>query len=174
MGALRISLSARTSDGHHVGCGNFYAAAEKGALPAVSWIDPAGAVREHPGAHKHHAGLLHVFGANEGIPQPSWSARQDMSAQDSGAGQAITGRGGSDRGNDSPFPERLTRGNGPPNHVVPCCSPRSAAFLAVFPCAALVFVEGAPAGDGGPEGGQDPPPGAGGQSEGEEKKDSDR
>ncbi|GAA5201564.1 hypothetical protein GCM10023346_46180 [Arthrobacter gyeryongensis] len=46
--------------------------------------------------------------------------------------------------------------------------PRRIAFLGMFPRAALVLVEGPPYGEAGPDASQAPPPGTGGQCQGED------
>jgi phospholipase C len=53
---------------------DFYAAAARGALPAVSWIDPSGAVSEHPPALVSE-GQTYVTGLINAIMQsPSWKS----------------------------------------------------------------------------------------------------
>ncbi len=53
---------------------NFYEAAKKGTLPAVSWIDPSGQVSEHPTALVS-AGQAYVTGLVNSIMQgPNWDS----------------------------------------------------------------------------------------------------
>ncbi|MDQ6776171.1 MAG: alkaline phosphatase family protein [Actinomycetota bacterium] len=53
---------------------NFYTAAQTGTLPAVSWIDPSGAVSEHPSALVS-AGQTYVTGlVNAIMKSPNWSS----------------------------------------------------------------------------------------------------
>ncbi|HKU31314.1 MAG TPA: alkaline phosphatase family protein [Arthrobacter sp.] len=54
--------------------GNFYDAAKKGTLPAVSWIDPTGAVSEHPPA-LISTGQAYVTGLiNAVMASPDWGS----------------------------------------------------------------------------------------------------
>ncbi|HEV7167507.1 MAG TPA: alkaline phosphatase family protein, partial [Micrococcaceae bacterium] len=53
---------------------NFYSAAKKGALPAVSWVDPTGSVSEHPPALVS-AGQSYVTGLINSVMQsPDWGS----------------------------------------------------------------------------------------------------
>jgi phospholipase C len=65
---------------------NFYTAARKGTLPAVSWVDPAGAVSEHPPA-RVSAGQDYVTGLiNTIMKGPDWKSTAIFLAWDDWGG----------------------------------------------------------------------------------------